>query len=45
MIVKIIIISVSMIGSYYFSSWEIFKNDLGELDKSDNSKYDQSEIK
>ena len=33
-----------MIDSYYFSSWKIFKNDLGELDKSDNSKFDQSEL-
>ena len=44
MIAKIIVIIGSMIGSYYFSSWEIFKNDLGELDKSDDSKYDQSEL-
>ena len=44
MIAKIIVIICSMIGSYYFSSWEIFKNDLGELDKSDDSKYDQSEL-
>ena len=44
MIAKIIIISSSMIGSYYFSSWKIFKNDLGELDNSDDSKYDQSEL-
>ena len=44
MIAKIIVISSSMIGCYYFSSWGIFKNDLGELDKSDDSKYDQSEL-
>ena len=44
MIAKIIIIISSMIGSYYFSSWKIFKNDLGELDNSDDSKYDQSEL-
>jgi hypothetical protein len=44
MIAKIIIISGSMIGSYFFSSYKIFKNDLGELDKSDNSKFDQSEL-
>ena len=44
MIAKIIIIISSMIGSYYFSSWKIFKNDLGELDNSDDSKYAQSEL-
>ena len=49
MIVKIIIIVSSMIGSYCFCSCklcDIFQNDLGELDRSgDNSKYDnQNEL-
>lgn len=46
MIAKIIIIVVSMIGYYCFSSCKIFKNDLGEFDRSGkNSKYDnQNEI-
>ena len=41
MIVKIILIVSSIIGSYYCYSWKIFKNDLGEFDKSgDYSRYD-----
>jgi len=41
MMAKIILIVSSIIGSYCFSSFIIYKNDLGEFDKSGNSsKYD-----
>ena len=36
MIIKVILIVGSMIGSYYFSSCNIFQNDLGEFNKSGN---------
>ena len=39
MIVKIILIVGSMIGCYYFSSYDIFQNDLGEFNRND-AKYD-----
>ena len=46
MIVKIILIVGSMIGSQYFTSIDLYKNDLGELNRSDScSKYDnQNEL-
>lgn len=41
MMAKIILIVGSIIGSYCFSSFIIYKNDLGEFDKSGNSsRYD-----
>ena len=41
MIAKMILIVGSMIGSYFFSSSELFQNDLGEFNRSDdNSRYE-----
>ena len=43
MIVKIILIVASIIGSYYCYSWKIFKNDLGEFEiNSDHFRYNNS---
>ena len=45
MIAKMIIIVGSMIGSYFFSSWDLFKNDLGEFNKSDDSSRYEDQMK
>ena len=46
MIAKIVLIVVSIIGSYCCYSWKIYKNDLGEFDSNgDYSSYDnQNEL-
>ena len=45
MIAKMIIIVGSMIGSYFFSSWDLFKNDLGEFNRSDGNSSNEDQIK
>ena len=40
-----ILIVGSMIGSYFFSSWELFQNDLGEFNRSDDNSRDEDQIK